>query len=249
MRRLNRRSLARPYSAEAQSYSLSDYQGVKLHWKCNETSGTDMVDEVHGLIIRPTTSIAFGSPTYSVHPECATGNQVLNGPYPTFDLTKYVIVISIGRCTNSATGRSSLGQITPGPGIGLSFASGMHVVVMDDNFHSLSVGPDAVKTLTEGTDYILVTIVRPFGENIEGRVYTTSGTLVYSLTVLHDYAGGSLASLTPVSLCRPQGIAFYQWITYQFTTEPSDLVNGLVWHAAMSMQGIKSPYPAWRNRT
>lgn len=242
--RLRNRHTMFPYSAEALNYNLANYPGVKLHWRCNETSGTDMVDEVRELTIRPTASIAFGSPAYTVHPEGNSNDTVYNGPYPTFDTTKFIISLAIGRCTDSASGRNSLGQQGPGPGIALSFVGGMHTRIQDDLGAVISVATDVTKSLTSGTDYILAVMVRPTGQNIEGSVYTTTGTLVHQQLVNNT----GLSTITPVSLCRPVGIAFYQWITYQFAVEPPDLISGLIWHAAKSMAGVKAPYPSWRNR-
>lgn len=244
---MKKSSIIRTYKDEAKNYTLSNYPAVKLHWKCNELSGTDMIDEVRGLIIRPTTSITFGNPQYTVHPEGTTDDPVYNGPYPTFDASKFILILGIGRCMDSTKGRNTLGQIggstVNGPGIALSFDGGMHIVIRDNNANIAN--NSGVDQLVSGTDYILATIVRPQGSNCEGAAYDTNGNIVYQMLALNS----TLGLITPCSFNRPNGIAFYQQIVYQFNTEPTDLLTGMKWHAAMAMSGIKAPYPAWKNKT
>lgn len=257
-------------SSDGSHYSVRDYPAVQMHFPCHETSGTDMTDEVHGIICRPSlvpgATITFGNPAYSVWPECdlVTDTPVIGANLPQILAGNFFCSIMVGRSMTSGgfpvggNGRNSVGVFDSapyaGPGIAQSFYTGMHFDIKDDVGLTLSVAGDATRRLVQGTDYVLVTTIRPTGQNCTSIAYDLNGNVALSgqtgnPALSQSVLNSGLGTITPINYWRPSGTAIYQWITYQFATEPADLLLAIKYHGGAATQGIKTPYPGWEGRT
>jgi len=234
-----------------------------MHFKCDETSGLYIEDEVAGFRLQPYQlpdfpdgSLSFDGPQYSIgrDPAGATPPTV-NGGWPTILGSKFHMLLMVLRSRD--TGGLPSGSCSMNGEFAFGSRQGMHLTVTDNASFTASVSPDANKKVTTGNDYVFTTLLRPYGGNYGLDIYNLDGTIATDSVSSQNLSISTAVPSAPPDI-TPTAIDggayqsdWYQKILYRFDTEPSAaiLAHIVKWHGATAPTGIKSPCPIVKGLT
>ena len=211
-------------SSTVKPYSLIQETGantacLKHFFRCDETTGGIWSDSKGGVTIRPETpdNLSFDNTLKTVEPSMFTVTALASGAWATCPAGYSILNFSVVRTThsNDANGfRMPVGVGVTNNGITSAiYDVGTHLVI-GDNINSSApyeAAPGAV-TIANGTDCMVREIYTP-ATTIEMKAYTTSGSLITSLSAVPNAAIGAI---TPNLVSRPSGAKFYGWAVFYF---------------------------------
>ena len=251
-----------PYSAvKAQTLGCCGF-----FFPCTETGlATDgyITDTVSGIQYQPSLDGAGGQIANVTGLTAAvelngtsTSCPLKSGSWPNFG-TKSVIVIAVGRVTDSVNVRVPVGKGSAPVDdvISVSWVGGMHVLVGDGVTQS-SVGPDAARVLpANGTDVMIVIEYTP-ATTLTAKATDLNGTTFGSgltETILSGTPSASIGDLNPGgnNQSRADGLALYGWAAFSFTNGlPADRDTAYKWMAAeWASRGNRYLWPGWIGTT
>lgn len=247
-----------PYSAVNE---LGAHTSALLHFfQCLETSGTSIIDVAGGLVWDLAGS-PFGFTFNPALRSVATnmlGTSVpvamRSGTFRAVNAAKHHLMMAVVRPYSGTTARVAFGDnnglLFPGAGAGFGMAE-RHTAI-----GSVALGAETYERQDggiyadgAGQDLVVYAYHKPNVSMTYDMLNINSGASVWTGINPTESLQASWGDITFSPCMRFSSVELMGVALYQFTSQPPDLMTGILWNGAAWRAGNRSSYPLWRNRT
>lgn len=229
---------------------------LKHFFRCTETSGTILRDDVGGCVWDVSAggfTLTFSSSLGAVRTSMISGSNpvpLASGSWITMSASKQYLFMAACRPFGTITSRISIGDINNllsyASPAGWGMADAHSSVGLYNDVTHVWTTTDAVKKFSvdaNGIDMIMYSYFTPAtGVTYLGKKISDATTVIQGV----QEAGGGDPTPFVINPCmRTEGVDIYGIAIYEFSSQPDNLLSGIYWNAANWKNGNRYSYPGW----